>query len=71
MSSGGSVYAALSVAFEVHERGMTTMIPASSWCHSACAYIFFAGHERLVDGELGVHQIASDGQLWPHRRSLG
>ncbi|HEY8359124.1 MAG TPA: hypothetical protein VIL30_16835 [Ramlibacter sp.] len=62
LSGGGSVYGALAVALEVHERGMSTIIPENAWCYSACAYIFFAGRDRQAVGELGVHQIASDGE---------
>jgi hypothetical protein len=29
-------------------------------CYSACAYIFFAGSGRQVEGELGVHQISAE-----------
>jgi len=29
-------------------------------CYSACAYIFFAGTNRYVEGELGVHQISAE-----------
>lgn len=61
LSGGGSVYGALTIAIQVHERGMTTVVPKSAWCYSACAYIFFAGRIRKLEGELGVHQISTDG----------
>lgn len=63
LSNGGSVYGGLSVALQVHERGMTTVVPQNAWCYSACAYIFLAGRTRKLDGKLGVHQISTDGDL--------
>lgn len=63
ISGGGSVYGALSIAFQVHERGMTTIVPAEGWCYSACAYIYFAGATRELPGELGVHQISTEGEI--------
>lgn len=59
-SPGGSVDAAVSVAWEIHKRGLATYVPAGMGCYSACAYMFFAGTERRVSGELGVHQISSE-----------
>ena len=59
-SPGGYVDTALVIANEVHQRGMTTVVPKGSGCYSACAYIFFAGIPRQVDGELGVHQIYTE-----------
>lgn len=58
-SDGGSVHAALAIAREVNRLGLTTVIPEGSGCYSACAFIFLAGHERHIEGELGVHQISS------------
>lgn len=59
-SPGGSVDAALKVATEINRRGLTTFVPRDMGCYSACAYIFFAGAGRQVEGELGVHQISAD-----------
>lgn len=59
-SPGGSVDAAITVAWEIHKRGLATYVPAGMGCYSACAYMFFAGTERQVSGELGVHQISSE-----------
>ena len=56
-SPGGFVDKALIIANAVRERGMATLIPDGSGCFSACAYIYFAGAPRHVDGQLGVHQI--------------
>ena len=39
---------------------MTTLVAKGMGCYSACAYIFFAGHSRWVEGELGVHQISAE-----------
>jgi hypothetical protein len=62
-SNGGDVLAALTVAFDVFERKMDTRIRAGAGCYSACAYLFFAGDRRQADGELGVHQVSSPGQV--------
>jgi hypothetical protein len=59
-SPGGYVDTALVIANEVHRRGMITIVPRGSGCYSACAYIYFAGQRRQVDGELGVHQIYTE-----------
>ncbi|SFI64488.1 hypothetical protein SAMN04515648_0944 [Phyllobacterium sp. CL33Tsu] len=59
-SPGGTVEMALLIADDVHQRNIATYIAKGSGCYSACAYIFLAGKERQVDGELGVHQISSD-----------
>lgn len=58
-SPGGVVQIALLIADDVHERKLATYIPNKAGCYSACAFIFLAGVERQVDGELGVHQISS------------
>ena len=59
-SVGGAVQMALLIADDVHERRLSTFIPKGKGCYSACAFIFMAGVERHVDGELGVHQISSE-----------
>jgi hypothetical protein len=59
-SPGGYVDNALQVAQQVHEHGMTTVVADGMGCYSACAYIFFAGKQRYVEGELGVHQISAE-----------
>ncbi|WP_245281617.1 PAN domain-containing protein [Ensifer sp. ZNC0028] len=59
-SVGGAVQMALLIADDVHERRLSTFIPKGKGCYSACAFIFMAGVERQVDGELGVHQISSE-----------
>ena len=58
-SSGGLVYIGLDLALEVNRLGITTVIPDEFSCYSACSYIFLAGKERYLDGELGIHQISS------------
>lgn len=62
-SPGGSVQAALLIAEEVFDRKMTTVVLSESQCLSACAFIYFAGARRVVEGKLGVHQISGDGDL--------
>lgn len=59
-SPGGSVYSAILIAREVDRLGLTTVIPVDEECLSACSFIYFAGHERLAFGTLGVHQVSSD-----------
>lgn len=56
-SEGGYIDPALLLAKEVRRRGMATKIDAGGFCFSSCAYVFFAGTERIVRGELGVHQV--------------
>lgn len=58
-SAGGVVPAALKLAIDVRRRGLSTAIPKGFACLSACSYVFFAGHEHVVLGQLGVHQISS------------
>jgi len=59
-SAGGLVASALIIADDIHAKGLSTVIPDSARCFSACAFIFFAGKERLVAGKLGVHQMWSE-----------
>lgn len=59
-SPGGYVDDALVVARKVRERGMDTIVAQGMGCYSACSYIYFAGANRQVQGELGVHQISSE-----------
>ncbi len=61
-SEGGQVYAALSIADQIHAQGIDTWIRPNNECHSACALIFLAGERRLADGLLGVHQFRTDEQ---------
>lgn len=58
-SGGGLVDMGLLIADDVHHRGLSTIIPKGAKCYSACSYIFLGGQERLVEGDLGVHQISS------------
>lgn len=59
-SPGGTVQMGLLIADDVQQWKLSTYVPKGSGCYSACAYIFLAGKDRQVDGELGVHQISSD-----------
>ena len=56
-SDGGNVASALMVAYEVKELGLATYVLPETGCYSACSFVFFAGSERLAEGELGVHQV--------------
>lgn len=58
-SPGGSVFEGLQMAGIIHDKRLRTYIPRGGICASACSYLFFAGNERLADGELGVHQAKS------------
>jgi hypothetical protein len=60
-SRGGRVDQALELAREIEKRGLSTAVPRGAGCYSACAYVFFAGRERVVEGRLGVHQISGQG----------
>lgn len=62
-SPGGLVASALILAGDIHDRGLSTAIPSTFSCHSACAYVFFSGAERLAEGELGVHQMAGSNDV--------
>lgn len=57
-SIGGLVHEGLLLALEVKELELKTVV--SEYCMSACFYVFMAGIEREVDGQLGVHQMNSD-----------
>ena len=60
-SPGGYVDEALVLAAEIRSRGINTAIPKGFGCYSACTYLFFAGKEHVVRGELGVHAVAQEG----------
>ena len=60
-SPGGYVDEALHLAAEIRARDLNTAIPKGFGCYSACTYLFFAGKEHVVRGELGVHQVAEEG----------
>lgn len=57
-SPGGRVFPALEIARAVKAGGLNTIVPMSDECHSACAFIFLAGSERVAQGKLGVHQVS-------------
>lgn len=56
---GGTVQAALAIAYSIRSAGLKTFIREGQHCHSSCAFLFFAGVERSAEGELGLHQLAS------------
>jgi hypothetical protein len=58
-SPGGSVWEALNMAGIIFDKKLRTFVPEQGNCASACAFLFLAGHERLIDGKLGVHQTYS------------
>lgn len=55
----GSVWEGLQMAGIIFDKKLRIYIPRGGTCASACSYLFFAGSERLADGELGVHQAYS------------
>lgn len=59
-SQGGIAAIGLLIADDVHSRDIATFVDQGSACYSACAFIFFAGKMRTVEGRLGVHQISSE-----------
>ncbi len=58
-SPGGSVWEGLQMAGLIFDKKLRTYVPEGATCASACAFLLFAGNERLVDGRLGVHQAYS------------
>ena len=61
-SFGGSVFEGLQMAGIIYDKGLNTFIPKDSIlgkgvCASSCALMFFAGKNRKIDGDLGVHQF--------------
>jgi hypothetical protein len=59
LSPGGSIWEGLTIAGMIFDKQLTTLIPGGGSCTSACAFMFFAGNKRHVDGRLGVHQFYS------------
>lgn len=62
-SPGGDLYEGLYMAAVLHDRSIKTYIPTGAYCESSCANMFFAGHARVVNGNLGVHQFSSSRTL--------
>ena len=69
-SPGGNVYEALQVATIIHDNSIATFVPSTARCTSACAYVFFAGTSREVEGELGVHQFYAGNEVGGESISL-
>ena len=57
-SGGGYVNVGLEMADLVANRGLSTWIPQDTMCASICSAIYFAGKNRMAQGQLGVHQVA-------------
>ena len=57
-SGGGFVDIGLGMADLVANRSLSTWIPQNAMCASICSAIYFAGKNRLAQGQLGVHQVA-------------
>ena len=63
-SPGGSVFEGLQMAGIIFDKQLRTYVPKEAIgsvgnCASACSFMFLAGKERKVDGNLGVHQFVS------------
>ena len=55
----------LLIADSAHDLGLSTYVPREALseegnCASSCAFIFFSGLERKIDGQLGVYQFYSE-----------
>ena len=62
LSQGGDLYEGLRLGGMIKDKGLSTFIPRlgllkGGVCASACAYMYFAGKNRLARGALGVHQF--------------
>ena len=58
-SPGGALFEGLTIAGMIFDKGLTTYVPETGLCASACAFMFFAGNNREATGRLGVHQFYS------------
>ena len=55
----------LLIADSAHDLGLSTYVPREALseqgnCAFACAFMFFYGLERKIDGQLGVRQFYSE-----------
>ncbi|MDB9794541.1 hypothetical protein OAB70_00595 [bacterium] len=58
-SPGGALFEGLTIAGMIFDKELTTYVPKTGRCASACAFMFFAGNNRQATGRLGVHQFYS------------
>jgi hypothetical protein len=58
-SPGGNLYEGLQIAAILHDKGIGTYVPEVASCESSCATVFLGGTNRMLLGELGVHQFYS------------
>lgn len=59
-SPGGALFEGLTIAGMIFDKELTTYVPKTGRCASACAFMFFAGNKRQATGRLGVHQFYSN-----------
>ena len=59
-SPGGALFEGLTIAGMIFDKKLTTYVPKTGRCASACAFMFFAGNNRQATGRLGVHQFYSN-----------
>lgn len=57
-SPGGLVFEGLQMAGIIFDKELRTYVPRGTKCASACSFMFFAGFQKLADGDLGVHQMS-------------
>jgi hypothetical protein len=55
-STGGAMLEALSIGYQVKDRGLSTR--TVNLCTSACAFIWLAGRERNLIGSVGFHTVS-------------
>ena len=53
------MFEGLTIAGMIFDKELTTYVPKTGRCASACAFMFFAGNNRQATGRLGVHQFYS------------
>ena len=53
------MYGGIRASGVIHQAGINTYVPEGVACMSACSSMFFAGKNRWVEGDLGVHQFRS------------
>lgn len=61
-SPGGSLYEGIQIASIINDKGLSTYVPKSLSCESACSLAFFGGEGRVAAGGLGVHQFYTGGE---------
>jgi hypothetical protein len=60
---GGRVFEAMLIGTEIKRRGLSTVVPKSRSCASACTIVFLSGRTRALEtgATLGLHAASSGG----------